>query len=111
MEAHGLQHGFGVLEGLLLHLRPQVPGEELPGVLQLVDVRQAVPELLLVHVGQVAVLVQHPGHDLVPGGGLVEGDDVIGHLVHHMDRPAVDVQDDVVPVEFVLMDHSSRSSL
>ena len=40
-----------------------------------------------------------------PGGGLVQGDDVIGHLVHQVDRAAVHVQDDVVAVEFVLMDH------
>mgnify|MGYP006913770239 CR=1 FL=1 len=39
------------------------------------------------------------------GGGLVQGDDVVGHLVHQVDRAAVHVQDDVVAVEFVLMDH------
>ena len=107
VEAQGLQHGLGVLEGLLLHVLPQVLGEELPGGLQGVDVLQAGQNLPLVHVRPVAVLGQHPGDDLLPGGGLVQGDDVIGHLVHQVDRAAVHVQDDVVAVEFVLMDHRS----
>ena len=42
MQAHGLEHGLGVLEGLLLHVLPQVLGEELARLLQGLDVRQAV---------------------------------------------------------------------
>ena len=33
------------------------------------------------------------------------GDDLIGSLVHHVDRPGADVQDDVVAVQLVLMYH------
>ena len=105
VEAQGLQDGFGVLEGLLLHVLPQVLGEELAGGFQGVDVLQAGQDLPLVHVRPVAVLGQDLGDDGLPGGGLVQGDDVIGHLVHQVDRAAVHVQDDVVAVEFVLMDH------
>ena len=42
VQAHGLEHGLGVLEGLLLHVLPQVLGEELARLLQGLDVRQAV---------------------------------------------------------------------
>ena len=98
VEAEGLEDGLGVGEGLLLHVLPQVVGEELAGLLELLHVGEALPELPLVHVGQVAVFFQQPGHDLVVGGGFVEGDDVVGHRVHHMDRAAVDVQHDVAAV-------------
>ena len=52
-----------------------------------------------------AVLGQHLGHNLLLGGGLIEGNDVIGHLVHQMNRAAVNIQDNVVAIELVLMDH------
>ena len=106
MQAHGFQDGLGVGKGFLLHVPPQVLGKELAGVLEGLDVVQAGPQLTLVHVRPVAVFVQHPGHDLLPGGGLKQGDAVVGHLVHQVDRAAVDVQHDVVAVEFVLMDHT-----
>ena len=98
MQAHGLEDGLGVLEGLLLHVLPQVLGKELAGVLQGLDVIQTFPQLRLIYVLPLAVLGQHPGDDLLVGGGLKQGDHVVGHLVHQVDRAAVHVQDDVVAV-------------
>ena len=105
MQAHGLEDGLGVLERLLLHVPPEVLGEELAVVFQSLDVIQAGGQLGLVHAVEMAVLLHHPGNNLVAGGGLEEGDAVVGYVVHQMDGAAVHVQDDVVSVEFVLMDH------
>ena len=98
VETHGLQNGLGGLECGLLHVLPQVLGEELAAVLQGLDVFQAVPQFLLVHVLHVAVLGQHLGDDLLVVGVFKEGDHVIGHLVHQVDGAAVDVHNDVVSV-------------
>ena len=98
VEAHGLQDGLGGLECSLLHVLPQVGGEELAVFLQGLDILQAVPQFLLVHILQVAVLGQHLGNDLLVVGVLEEGDHIVGHLVHQVDGAAVDIQNDVVSV-------------
>ena len=98
VEAHGLQHGLGGLESGLLHILPQVLGEELAVILQGLDVLQTFPQLLLIDILHMAVLGQHLGDDLLMVGVFEEGDHVVGHLVHQVDGAAVDVQNDVVSV-------------
>ena len=52
------------------------------------------------------MLFGHGADELLPLRVLVEGDDVVGHLVHHVDGAAVYVDDDVVAVELIGVDHS-----
>ena len=43
--------------------------------------------------------------------GIKEGDKVIGNLVHRVDRAAVNVDDYIIAVEFILMYHRFSTSL
>ena len=87
------------------HIGVHIFAVELAGFLQRAHILNAVPQVLLGNIWTVAVLFQHPAHDLVFRGLGVEGDNVIGYLVHHVHRAAVHVQHDVVAVQFILMDH------
>ena len=87
-----------------------VGGEKLVVLLQRCHVVDAGPDLLLGDVGTVGVVGQDAPADLVRGVVGVEGDDVIRHLVHQMDRTAAGVQDDVVAVQLVLMYHKCDPS-
>ena len=107
MQAHGLHFGHALFE-IEGHVAVDVLGEQLAGLLQLGNIGQALAKVGLGHVLAVGVFFQHPGHDLVGGGGFVQADHVVGHLVHHMDRAAEYIQYDVVSVEFILMDHETK---
>ena len=72
---------------------------------------QALAQVGLGHVGAVAVLFEHGRYDRIGGALLVQGDDVIRHIVHHMHRAAAGVQHDVIAVQLILMYHFSLHSI
>ena len=105
VEAQGLYHVAGALLEGARHVGKGVGGKELSGVLQGFHVGDAVPQLLLRHVGARSVFFQHRRHDLIGTVVLKHGDDVVGHLIHHMDAAGAGIQHDVVAVELILMYH------
>ena len=104
MEAEGLDHGAAVFE-VKGHGLEGIRGVELPGLLQGAHVLDAAPQVLPGDVGAVPVLLQHGGDDLLRAPLLVQGDDVVGHVVHHVDRAGAGVQNDIAAIELILMDH------
>ena len=106
METQGLDN-VGVVLVVGGHGGVGVGGEELVLLLQRRHVVDAGADLLLGDVGAVRIVGQDAPADLVGGVVGVEGDDVIRHLVHQMDRTTAGVQDDVVAVQLVLMYHKS----
>ena len=110
VEAQGLHHVAGALLEGARHVGEGIGGEQLPGALQRLHVRDALPQVGLRHIGALPVFFQHRLHDLVRAVVLEHGDDVIGHLIHHVDGAGAGVQHDVVAVELILMYHNLFSS-
>ena len=106
MEAQGLHHVAGALLKGTRHVGKGIRRKELPGVLQGLHISDAVPQVLLRHVGALTVFFQHGRHDLVGTVVLEQSDDVIGHLVHHMDGTGAGIQHNVVAVQLILMYHN-----
>ena len=84
METQGLDNRIAFLE-IKGHVGVLVRGEELTVLFQLLDAVQNLTQLLFGDVGLIVILLQHLPDDLLGSGRLVEGDNVIGHRVHHMD--------------------------
>ena len=105
VEAQGLHHVAGTLLEGPGDVREGVRRVELPGPHQGLHVGDALPELRLRHVGAVPVGFQQSLDNLLRRMVRVEGNQVIGHLVHHMDAAGAAVQDEVVAVQLVLMYH------
>ena len=104
MKAEGLHHVAAVLvfsRNWLIGIR----GKELLMLLQGCNVLDAGCDLLRGHVLPVRVLLQDDPGDLLRGMVLVKADDVIGHVVHQVDRTAAGIQNDVVAIQFILMMH------
>ena len=85
VEAEGLHHVAGAFFKRPRDVREGVGGVELPGLYQGLHVGQALPELRLRHAGAVPVFRQKGLDNLLRRVVRPEGDDVIGHLVHHVD--------------------------
>ena len=98
---HACRFGFQItghrLEGIF--------GKQLARRLQLGDLVIAFAYLLRRHALGGTVLFCQLTDDHIAAFGLEHGDDIIGQLVHRMDRAGADIQHDVVAVQFVLMDH------
>ena len=96
MQAHGLEHGVFIfkIEG---HIFINVRGEKFFILLQIFYILQTVKHILLRQ-----VFFRVSGNDLTGNFlwrlFLIHRNDVIGHLVHHMDRSAAGVQNDVIAV-------------
>ena len=95
VQTQGLHHPGGPGLQLSCHGGEGIRGEELARILQRSDVVIAFRKLLGV---DFRILGGNLGQGLFPGGGFVEADEVIGGLVHHMDRAGADVQNDVIAV-------------
>ena len=98
VETQGLQHWLAAVKGQLFRVPPQILGEQLARLLQRGDVLPTGLQLPRVHVLPLAVFLQKGLDEGFSRGGLIPGDHVISHLVHQVDRAAVDVQDDIVPI-------------
>ena len=98
VEAQRLHHVPGTLFESPGDVREHVGGEELAGVFQGLHVIDAGLQVLFCHVRPGGVLLQQGGDDLLGGVALEQGDDVVGHLVHHVDAAGTAVQHDVIAV-------------
>ena len=110
MQAERLDHGVAVLE-VEGHVGVGIGAPQLARLLQRGHILQALAQVGLGHVGAVAVLFEHGRYDRIGGALLVQGDDVIRHIVHHMHRAAAGVQHDVIAVQLILMYHFSLHSI
>ena len=80
-----------------------VRGVELLVLLEVAYIADALPDLVLVDVVPVPVLLHQGGDDLLLGVVRVQGDDVVGHVVHRVDGARTGVEHDVVAVQLILM--------
>ena len=94
VEAEGLYHPRALLV-LACELFVVVGGEELVRCLERGDVVEAFEHILARDHG---VLCAYRGADLVRCAGLVHFNDVIGDVVHEVDRAGGGIEDDVVAV-------------
>ena len=98
VEAEGLDH-----RGTFLEVDdPVLVGilrEKCPLVLQGLHVIQNLPDLAF------RPSVTQPGDDLLRLMLLIEADDLVGQLIHHVDRSAVHIQDNIVTVVIIAMNH------
>ena len=94
VEAEGLYHLRALLV-LACELFVVVGGEELVRCLERGDVVEAFEHILARDLG---VLCAYRGADLVRCAGLVHFNDVIGDVVHEVDRAGGGIEDDVVAV-------------
>ena len=102
VQAQGLHHAAGALLQLPGQGLEGVRREQLPGLLQGRDLVVALGKLLRGHVG---IPLRHLRKEFLPAVALVQADDVIGGVVHHVHRAGAHVQHDVVAVEFILVYH------
>ena len=104
VQAQSLYHGVAVLE-VKSHVLIDIRAPQLAVFLQAGHVIDALAQILLGHVRAAAVFVHHSRDDLVGSVILIHGNDVIGHVIHHMHRTAAGVQHDVITVQLILMYH------
>ena len=104
MQAQRLDHGAAVLE-VERHVFVDIGAPQLAGFLQAGHVVDALAQVLFGDVRAAAVFVHHSRDDLVGSVILIHGNDVIGHVIHHMHRTAAGVQHDVITVQLILMYH------
>ena len=84
MKTQGFDDRIALLE-IKGHVGVLVRDEELAVLFQFLDAVQNLTQLLFGDVGLIVILLQHLPDDLLGSGSLVEGNNVIGHRVHHMD--------------------------
>ena len=82
-----------------------VGGKKLSCVLQLLYIVDAVGYLLFCYLGIIGVFLQHGGDDLLSAAVLEHCDHVIGEIIHYMDAAAVDIENNIIAVEFILVYH------
>ena len=109
MQAQRLDHGAAVLE-VERHVFVDIRAPQLAGFLQAGHVVDALAQVLFGDVRAAAVFVHHSRDDLVGSVILIHGNDVIGHVIHHMHRTAAGVQHDVITVQLILMYHFTLHS-
>ena len=110
MQTQRLDHSVAVLE-IEGHVGVGVGAPQLARLFQRGHILQALTQVGLGHIGAVAVLFEHGGHDLVCGVLLVHCDDIIRHIIHHMHRAAAGIQHDVITVQLILMYHFTLHSI
>ena len=110
MQTQRLDHSVAVLE-IEGHVGVGVGAPQLARLFQRGHILQALTQVGLGHIGAVAVLFEHGGHNLVRGVFLVHCDDIIRHIIHHMHRAAAGIQHDVITVQLILMYHFTLHSI
>ena len=108
VQAQRLDHAGGARLQLARHRLEGILGEQLASRLQLRDLVIALAHLLRRDALGGVVLFGQLTDDGVAALALEHGDDVIGQLVHRVDRAGADVQHDVIAAQVVLMDHISK---
>ena len=108
VQAQRLDHAGGACLQFARHRLEGVLGEQLARRLQLRDLVIALAHLLRRDALGGVVLFGQLTDDGIAALGLEHGNDVIGQLVHRVDRAGADVQHDVIAAQFVLMDHISK---
>ena len=111
MEAQGLHHTRRLFLQLTCHRLKGVGGKELSRLLQGNHLSIALGKVSLRNVLTAAVFLLHGGEDLFLRMRFKQTDDVVGHLVHHMDSPRTHIQHHIVTAQFILMNHSIVSPL
>ena len=81
---------------------------ELPGFHKGFHVRDALADLFFRHVRAVFELLQDPADDFLFFMIRIERDDLVGDVIHRVDRAGAAVQDDIVSVQPILMYHGLR---
>ena len=105
MKAERLDHGRAVFE-IKGPVGVDILGEELSGGGQLLNIVKAVLDVGGGNLGVGAVFFRQQRGGLGAGmPGIDQGDGVIGQLIHRVDAAAVNVQNNIITVKFVLMDH------
>ena len=84
-----------------------VRGVELLVIFEVAYIADALEDLVLVDIFAFPVLLHHGGDDLLLRVVRVQRDDVVGDVVHRVDRPRTGIEYDVVPVQFILMKQSA----
>ena len=105
MKAKSLDHPCGFVFQFSRHIGEGVGGKEHALVLQFRNLIIAFLDLRGGNFGDMGVFFADFGKNRFFRFLLKKGDDVIGHVVHRMHRAGADVENNVVAVELVLMDH------
>ena len=108
VQAQRLDDAGGARLQLARHRLEGILGEQLASRLQLRDLVIALAHLLRRDALGGVVLFGQLTDDSVAALVLEHGNDVIGQLVHRVDRTGADIQHDVIAAQFVLMDHISK---
>ena len=105
VEAQRLDNVPGpLLEGLCQRCEG-IRREQLSGVPQAPHIRGALAQLRLRDVGAAAVFFQHGRHDFILRVIRKQRDDVVGNLIHDMNRAGAGVQHQIVSAQLILMYH------
>ena len=98
MEAHGFDDLLILFLELAGKLGKVIFAEQLSLGLQCPDIRKAPPYLRLIDPFHMTVALHGLGHQFLLRHGLVSSDQIIGHLIYHMDRTGAGIQHDIVSI-------------
>ena len=107
VQAQGLDDAGGTGLQLTRHGLEGIRGKQLARCLQLCDLVIALAHLLRRHTLGGTVFLGQLTDDGVAALAFEHGDNVIGQLVHRVDRAGADIQHDVIAAQLILMDHIS----
>ena len=107
VQAQGLDDAGGTGLQLTRHGLEGIRGKQLARCLQLCDLVIALAHLLRRHALGGTVFLGQLTDDGIAALAFEHGDDVIGQLVHRVDRAGADIQHDVIAAQLILMDHIS----
>ncbi len=106
MQAKGFYHIAFVLK-IRRKRRECIRRKKLPRLFQRGDICDTFPNLRLVYILPAAVFSQHGGSDFLRRMAFIHGNYVIRHIVYAMNRAAACIQHDGIPVQLILMHHST----
>ena len=107
VQAQRLDHAAGASFQLAGHGSESIGGKELAHLFQLRNLIAAIQHLGLGDFGMVGIFFQHCPDDLFGSGRFVQTDDVVGYLIHYVDRAGIDIQHDAEATQFITVNHSS----
>ena len=103
VEAHGFDDAAAAFFELPRQRFIGVGGIEFLVLFEVAYIADAFEDFPFVNGGVVPILFQHGGDDVLFRVVGVHGDDIVGQVVDGVDGPGAGVEDDVVPVQLILM--------
>ena len=111
MQAQRLNHTGGLFFQLTRHRFKGIGCKQLAVRLQFCHLRVAFLNIGRCDIRPIGILFCHRLQDSISIVGLIHGDNVIGDLVHHMDRTGANIQHDMVTAQYILMNHINSLSI